>query len=409
MAAEQTRPTGIAVLGSTGSIGASTLDVVARHPERFRVVAVSANARIERLWTQVRDFEPAYAVVMDEDDAATLADWIRDHGVETEVWVGQEGLEAVAAAPQVDAVMAAIVGVAGMASTLAAAHAGKRVLIANKEALVAGGALVTAAARASGATLLPIDSEHNAVFQCLPAFAGDHAGGAGVDRILLTASGGPFLRHAADSLTEVTPEQACDHPTWSMGRKISVDSATMMNKGLEVIEACWLFSLAPERVEVAVHPESRVHALVQYVDGSTLAELGHADMRTPIAHALAWPDRIEAGVDRLDPFELPPLVFERPDFVAFPALQLAYDAARGGGVAGAVLNAANEIAVERFLDHRLAFPAIQAVVAATLERVDTSAAATSVEAVRAADDEARLVAAEEAERARTREDGCSTY
>jgi len=404
MAGDPISPTGVAVLGSTGSIGASTLAVVARHPERFRVVAVSANARIERLWEQVRDFEPAYAVVMDEDDAATLAGWIRAAGARTKVWVGQQGLEAVAAAPEVDAVMAAIVGIAGMASTLAAAHAGKRVLVANKEALVAGGALVTAAARASGATLLPIDSEHNAVFQCLPAPSGDDADTAGVDRMLLTASGGPFLRHAADSLADVTPEQACDHPTWSMGRKISVDSATMMNKGLEVIEACWLFSLAPDRVEVAVHPQSRVHALVQYVDGSTLAELGHADMRTPIAHALAWPERIEAGVDRLDPFELPALVFERPDFFAFPALQLAYDAARAGGVAGAVINAANEIAVERFLDHGLAFPAIQAVVAATLERVDTSAPASSLEAVRAADDEARRAAAEEAERACARGD-----
>jgi len=404
MAGDPISPTGVAVLGSTGSIGASTLAVVARHPERFRVVAVSANARIERLWEQVRDFEPVYAVVMDEDDAATLAGWIRAAGARTKVWVGQQGLEAVAAAPEVDAVMAAIVGIAGMASTLAAAHAGKRVLVANKEALVAGGALVTAAARASGATLLPIDSEHNAVFQCLPAPSGDDADTAGVDRMLLTASGGPFLRHAADSLADVTPEQACDHPTWSMGRKISVDSATMMNKGLEVIEACWLFSLAPDRVEVAVHPQSRVHALVQYVDGSTLAELGHADMRTPIAHALAWPERIEAGVDRLDPFELPALVFERPDFFAFPALQLAYDAARAGGVAGAVINAANEIAVERFLDHGLAFPAIQAVVAATLERVDTSAPASSLEAVRAADDEARRAAAEEAERACARGD-----
>jgi 1-deoxy-D-xylulose-5-phosphate reductoisomerase len=404
MAGDPISPTGVAVLGSTGSIGASTLAVVARHPERFRVVAVSANARIERLWEQVREFEPVYAVVMDEDDAATLAGWIRAAGARTKVWVGQQGLEAVAAAPEVDAVMAAIVGIAGMASTLAAAHAGKRVLVANKEALVAGGALVTAAARASGATLLPIDSEHNAVFQCLPAPSGDDADTAGVDRMLLTASGGPFLRHAADSLADVTPEQACDHPTWSMGRKISVDSATMMNKGLEVIEACWLFSLAPDRVEVAVHPQSRVHALVQYVDGSTLAELGHADMRTPIAHALAWPERIEAGVDRLDPFELPALVFERPDFFAFPALQLAYDAARAGGVAGAVINAANEIAVERFLDHGLAFPAIQAVVAATLERVDTSAPASSLEAVRAADDEARRAAAEEAERACARGD-----
>ncbi|MDZ7749526.1 MAG: 1-deoxy-D-xylulose-5-phosphate reductoisomerase [Halofilum sp. (in: g-proteobacteria)] len=389
---------GVAVLGSTGSIGASTLDVIARHPDRYRVIALSANARVDQLWEQVRALEPVYAVVAEAEGAEQLATRVDAAGLGTRVLAGTEGLEAVAAAPEVDVVMAAIVGAAGMASTLAAARAGKRVLLANKESLVVAGGLLMEAATAGGALVLPIDSEHNAVFQCLPAGRHDDLAGAGVERILLTASGGPFLRRAPETLAAVTPEEACAHPNWSMGRKISVDSATMMNKGLEVIEACWLFGLPPERVEVVVHPQSVVHSLVRYVDGSVLAELGHADMRTPIAHALAWPERIGSGVAALDVAALAGLEFEPPDTARFPALRLALEAARAGGTAGAVLNAANEVAVERFLAGRLPFPAIAAVIEATLERADEGGDAASLEGVLAADAGARALATEEADR-----------
>lgn len=392
------RIVGIAVLGSTGSIGASTLDVVARHPERYRVAALSANARVDLLWEQVRALEPDYAVVADADGAARLAGWVASAGCHTQVLAGTEGLEAVATAAEVDTVMAAIVGAAGMASTLAAARAGKRVLLANKESLVVAGGLLMQAAADGGALVLPIDSEHNAIFQCLPARRDGDLVDTGVERILLTASGGPFLRRAPETLAAVTPDEACAHPNWSMGRKISVDSATMMNKGLEVIEASWLFGLPPERIEVVVHPQSIVHSLVQYVDGSVLAELGHADMRTPIAHALAWPERIRSGVDALDVAGLAGLEFEPPDTGRFPALRLALEAARAGGTAGAVLNAANEIAVERFLAGRLAFPAIAGVIEATLARAGDEGSAGSLEGVLAADAAAREVATEEAER-----------
>jgi len=389
---------GVAVLGSTGSIGQSTLATIERHPQRFRVRALSAHAQVERLWQQVLHYRPDYAVVAEESGAERLATWVADGGLATRVLVGREGLETVACADEIDVVMAAIVGMAGMASTLAAVRAGKRVLVANKEALVAGGELVMAGARASGAPLLPIDSEHNAIFQCLPERGAATPTENGVERITLTASGGPFLRRSRASLAGVTPEEACAHPTWSMGRKISIDSATMMNKGLEVIEASWLFGLQPERIDVAVHPQSIVHSLVQYVDGSVLAEMGHADMRTPIAHALAWPERMASGVTPLNLFDLPGLAFERPHESAFPALRLAYGAARAGGTSAAVLNAANEVAVERFLQHRLPFPAITEVIEAALERATGEGDAGSLEGVNAADAAARRIAGEEAER-----------
>jgi 1-deoxy-D-xylulose-5-phosphate reductoisomerase len=357
----------LTILGATGSIGASTLDVVARHPDRFEIVALTGHRRLDVLETQCRRHRPRYAVVGDPADAKTLGDALR--GVGTQVLAGPEALAQVAALPEVDAVMAAIVGAAGLAPTLAAARAGKRLLLANKEALVMAGPVFMAEVRRSGALLLPIDSEHNAVFQSLPAgFSGNHAA-AGVSRILLTASGGPFRNVSLDRLTDVTPDQACAHPNWVMGRKISVDSATMMNKGLEVIEAHWLFAAAPERIDVVIHPQSVIHSLVQYVDGSVLAQLGNPDMRTPIAHALAYPERIEAGVPPLDLFQVAQLTFERPDFTRFPCLALAYQALRAGGNAPAVLNAANEVAVAAFLAGRLSFLGIADVIADALERV----------------------------------------
>lgn len=383
------RPMGIAVLGSTGSVGQSTLDVIARHPQRYRVVALSAGSNADALWQQVQALAPRYAAVADEGAAATLRSRVQAASLDTEVLAGAEGLEAIARMPEVDAVMAAIVGAAGMASTLAAVVAGKRVLLANKETLVLAGGLVMAAARQSGAILLPIDSEHNAIFQCLPAGGTAGLDQLGVERIVLTASGGPFLRRAPESLATVTPAEACAHPNWSMGPKISVDSATMMNKGLEVIEACWLFAATPDRIDVVIHPQSVVHSMVRYADGSVLAELGHADMRTPIAHALAWPHRIDAGVEPLDLTRLTGLEFEQPDLERFPALALALAAARAGGTSGAVLNAANEVAVERFLAGELPFPRIAAVVEETLAETDDAGDADSLEGLLAADRSAR--------------------
>ncbi|MDX1608646.1 MAG: 1-deoxy-D-xylulose-5-phosphate reductoisomerase [Halofilum sp. (in: g-proteobacteria)] len=392
------RTVGVAVLGSTGSIGQSTLDVIARHPQRYRVVALSAGSNVEALWPQVEALAPRYAAVADEPGAETLRTRVAAAGLSTEVLGGAAGLEAVASAPEVDTVMAAIVGAAGMASTLAAVRAGKRVLLANKETLVLAGGLVMEAARGSDATLLPIDSEHNAIFQCLPAGGTAGLDELGVERIVLTASGGPFLRRSPESLAAVTPAEACAHPNWSMGPKISVDSATMMNKGLEVIEACWLFGTTPDRIEVVVHPQSVVHSMVRYVDGSVLAELGHADMRTPIAHGLAWPRRVDAGVEPLDVTGLSGLDFERPDLERFPALGLALAAARAGGTAGAVLNAANEVAVERFLAGHLSYPRIAAVVEETLADGDDAGDAGSLEGLLAADRAARERAARHAGR-----------
>ena len=382
----------ITVLGATGSIGVSTLDVISRHPDRFEVVALTGHARIEALAEQCRRFRPAYAVVGVPEAAKRLTGMLDDDAV-TEVLHGPRALCEVACLPEIDAVMAAIVGAAGLPPTLAAARAGKRVLLANKEALVMAGAVFMAEVHRAGALLLPIDSEHNAIFQSMPGdYAGNMARG-GVRRILLTASGGPFRETPVEQLQSVTPAQAVAHPNWLMGRKISVDSATMMNKGLEVIEAHWLFNAPADRIEVVIHPQSVIHSLVDYADGSVLAQLGNPDMRTPIAHALAWPERIDSGVAPLDLFAIGQLNFERPDGARFPCLDLAYRALRAGGNAAAVLNAANELAVEAFLDGRLPFLAIADTIAATLDQVPR-AELPDLEAVLETDRRARLVAAE---------------
>lgn len=382
---------GVTILGATGSIGVSTLDVIARHPERFRVTALTAHRDLDTLARQCERYFPRYAVLADPARARVLADRLAGRRPGITVLSGAAGLEAVAVAPETDYVMAAIVGAAGLMPTLAAARAGKRILLANKESLVMSGHLFMDAVRASGAELLPIDSEHNAVFQCLPVGYGAGLSTVGVTRILLTASGGPFRTWDPAALHAVTPAQACAHPNWVMGRKISVDSATLMNKGLELIEACWLFQTVPERVEVVLHPQSVIHSLVEYADGSLLAQLGNPDMRTPIAHALAWPERMASGVERLDLVAVGRLDFAAPDLVRFPCLRLAREAMEAGGTATAVLNAANEVAVGAFLDEALRFSAIAPVVEETLARVPNHQAA-SLEAVLAADSEARAVA-----------------
>ena len=363
---------GLAILGSTGSIGVSTLDVVARHPQRYRVIALTANRDVEGLFTQCRRFAPTYAVMADKDQAALLERRVRSAGLSVRVLAGSESLEQVAALPEVDQVMAAIVGAAGLLPTLSAVRAGKRILLANKEALVVAGRLFIEAAERSGAEILPIDSEHNAVFQCMPAGFQHGMDAVGVRRILLTASGGPFRGLPLEALHQVTPAQACAHPNWDMGRKISVDSATMMNKGLEVIEACWLFHTEAQRIEVVLHPQSVIHSMVEYSDGSVLAQLGNPDMRTPIAHAMAWPKRMESGVGSLDLCAVAQLDFEAPDLQRFPCLGLAYRALETGGSAPVILNAANEVAVDAFLDGRLRFTAVSEVIEATLSNMPSS-------------------------------------
>ena len=355
----------LTILGSTGSVGASTLDVVARHRERFEIVALTARQQTDVLFRQCLEFRPKFAALLDAAAARDLQQRLRQANLDCEVRCGIEALEAVASLPAVDTVMAAIVGVAGLRPTLAAARAGKKILLANKESLVTAGALLMDAVSASGATLLPIDSEHNAIFQVLPRGYGDPEG-SGVRRILLTASGGPFRSATLRQLENVTPDEACAHPNWEMGRKISVDSATMMNKGLEVIEARWLFNVRPEQIEVVIHPESVVHSLVEYIDGSVIAQLGNPDMRTPIAHGLGFPERISAGVDFLDLPRIGALHFERPDRERFPCLGLAYEALAAGGTAPAALNAANEVAVASFLDGRLGFRQIPALIEAVM-------------------------------------------
>ncbi len=386
----------LAILGSTGSIGANTLAVVERHPDRFEVTALSADRQVERLLAQCIKFRPKYAAMADAAAAEQLRAKVRAAGLKCEVLAGESALLDIAAAPEVDAVMAAIVGSPGLPSTLAAARAGKQLLLANKEALVMAGALLMDAVRASGAVLLPIDSEHNAIFQALPrGFDGDF-GRAGVRRLWLTASGGPFLRAAPEQLAQVTPEQACAHPNWVMGRKISVDSATLMNKGLEVIEASFLFGANPAQIEVVIHPQSIVHSLVEYVDGSVIAQLGNPDMRTPIAHALAYPERIDPGVEALDLFAVASLGFERPDLDRFPCLRLAYRALQAGGSAPILLNAANEVAVASFLKRRLAFDRIHELVEEVLQRVAV-ASVQSLEDVLAADAVARRTAMQKLE------------
>jgi 1-deoxy-D-xylulose-5-phosphate reductoisomerase len=392
------RPQRLTLLGATGSIGQSTLDVVARHPERYEVFALTAHQRVDELAELCRRFRPRHAVVCSVGDASRLQALLTAAGLNTEVHYGAEALVSVSADAEVDVVMAAIVGAAGLLPTLAAVNAGKRVLLANKEALVMSGALFMQAVAKSGATLLPIDSEHNAIFQCLPAsFSCGGAAAREVERLLLTASGGPFRTWTLEAMQAATPEQAVKHPKWSMGRKISVDSATLMNKGLELIEACWLFGMTPDRVQVVVHPESIIHSLVQYVDGSTLAQLGNPDMRTPIALGLAWPARIPAGVPALDLFSTGQLNFEAPDEVRFPALRLAREAMQAGGCAPAVLNAANEIAVAAFLDGKLRFTDISRLIEQTLTELPMMAAdqlSTILDADRAAREQAnRLLAA----------------
>ncbi len=355
----------LAILGSTGSVGSSTLDVVARHPERFEVIGLTAQRRIDVLLVQCMQVRPRIAVVADEAGAATLRAGLRERGLATEVWVGARALETLAALPEVDSVMAAIVGAAGLAPCMAAARAGKRLLLANKEALVVGGALFMQAVHEGGATLLPIDSEHSAIFQCLPE---DRAAwDERIDHIVLTASGGPFRTRDPHTLHDVTPEQAVAHPNWVMGRKISVDSATMMNKALEVIEAHWLFGLAPARIKVVIHPQSIIHSMVVCRDASVLAQLGTPDMRVPIAYGLSFPERIESGASSLDFATLGALSFEPPDVGRFPALPLAYDALAAAPGASAVLNAANEEAVAAFLDRQLPFTGIHRVNAGTVE------------------------------------------
>ena len=378
----------LTILGSTGSVGANTLDVVERHAGRFRVVALTAHTQSATLLEQCRRHQPLYAVISDERAAEALAREMKRASPDTQVLFGQEALERVATLPEVDTVMAAIVGIAGLRPTFAAAKAGKRVLLANKEALVTAGPVLMDAARAGGATFLPIDSEHNAIFQALPAGYGGSLERSGVRRILLTASGGPFRLTPSAELEHVTPEAACAHPNWVMGRKISVDSATMMNKGLEVIEARWLFNAAPERIEVVIHPESVVHSLVEYVDGSVIAQLGKPDMRPPIAHALGFPERIDAGVDFLDLARVGALHFQAPDLGRFPCLRLAYEALEAGGSAPAVLNAANEVAVQRFLAGELAFMDIARVIQAVLAKAGVSPLQTLAD-VLAADKSAR--------------------
>ncbi|XLX39046.1 1-deoxy-D-xylulose-5-phosphate reductoisomerase [Ectopseudomonas mendocina] len=381
----------VTVLGATGSIGLSTLDVIARHPERYQVFALTGFSRLAELQTLCVRHRPRYAVVPDAESARELQSHLRAAGLQTEVLVGEEGLCAVSADKAVDCVMAAIVGAAGLRPTLAAVQAGKKVLLANKEALVMSGALFMQAVKQNGAVLLPIDSEHNAIFQCLP---GDYSRGlqaVGVRRVLLTASGGPFRETPLAELERVTPEQACAHPNWSMGRKISVDSASMMNKGLEMIEACWLFDARPEQIEVVIHRQSVIHSLVDYVDGSVLAQLGNPDMRTPIAHALAWPERIDSGVSPLDLFAIGRLDFERPDEQRFPCLRLAREAVQAGGSAPAMLNAANEVAVEAFLQRRIRFTDIARMIDSVLNALPVRAV-EALDTVFEADTRARELA-----------------
>ncbi len=379
---------GVTVLGATGSIGASTLDVLRRHPDRYRLVAISANSDVEGMGALCKEWQPRFAVMSDSYAAQRLRIALKQVAPDVEILSGLDGLVRVAEMKEVQYVMAAIVGAAGLLPTLAAARAGKRVLLANKEALVMSGRLFMDAVREHGAELLPIDSEHNALFQCMPPdfLAGQTP--AGVRQILLTASGGPFRSTPLKDLEQMTPDQACAHPNWVMGRKISVDSATMMNKGLEVIEAHWLFNTPPDQIEVVIHPQSVIHSLVQYADGSVLAQLGNPDMRTPIAHAMAWPERIASGVAPLDLFQVARLDFERPDLVRFPCLKLAWEALRAGGTATAVLNAANEVAVAAFLAREIPFTGIAKVVSECLAGVPLTAADT-LEQVLAADAAAR--------------------
>lgn len=384
---------GVTILGSTGTIGVNTLDVLQRHPDKFRVVALAAYSNHARLLAQCNEFSPEYAVLVDEQAAEQLRAALHKLGSHTQVLQGEAALETVAALPQVQYVMAAIVGAAGLKSSLAAARAGKRILLANKESLVMSGKLFMDAVHDNQAELLPIDSEHNAIFQCMPGNHQDGLDGIGVEKIILTGSGGPFRELALGQLDKVTPAQAVAHPNWVMGRKISVDSATMMNKGLEVIEACWLFNTGLEKIEVLLHPQSVIHSMVRYVDGSVIAQLGQPDMRTPIAHALAWPERIASGVTQLDFMKMDQLSFAPVDTERYPCLHLACEAMQQGGTATAILNAANEIAVQAFLDEQLAFTGIAATVGHVLENSTLNPQQT-LASVLQADAAARVMAQE---------------
>jgi 1-deoxy-D-xylulose-5-phosphate reductoisomerase len=388
---------GVSILGSTGSIGMNTLEVLARYPERYQVYGLSAKSSVEQLYQQCLKFRPRQAVLADPNAAEQLRQRLHPVVPEIEVGSGSEALEAMVTAAGTHYVMAAIVGAAGLLPTLAAARAGKRILLANKEALVMSGKLFMQAVSDSGAELLPIDSEHNALWQCMPQSGDVSLDSKGVRRILLTASGGPFRDRDLSGLEDVTPEEACAHPNWDMGRKISVDSATLMNKGLEVIEAYWLFGASTQQIEVVVHPQSVIHSMVDYIDGSVLAQLGNPDMRTPIAYGLAWPERIAPGVAPLDLCAVGQLTFRRPDLRRFPCLGLAYAALERGGTCSAILNAANEVAVQAFLERRLRFTQIPALIEWTLGAV-TPTEADSLMAVLASDAMAREVAQEQIKR-----------
>lgn len=388
----------VTVLGSTGSVGANTLDVILRHPERFEVFALSAATQTDLMLAQCMQFKPRYAVMVSEPQARLLARKIKENRLSVQVLWTQDALEMIASHELVDTVMAAIVGAAGLTACMAAARAGKRLLLANKEALVVGGSVFMRAVREGGAQLLPIDSEHSAIFQSLPDDPATWP--QRVEKIILTASGGPFRTRDPGSLRQVTPDEACAHPNWSMGRKISVDSATMMNKALEVIEARYLFGLTPQQIEVVIHPQSIIHSMVQYRDASVVAQLGTPDMRVPIAYGLAWPDRVASGASALDFRSLASLTFEAPDLARFPGLRMAWDALEGPAGSPAVLNAANEVAVAAFLDKRIRFDQIYQVNHATLDAVAVSDAG-DIEELLALDARARLVAGEIAKRLET--------
>ena len=413
---KQVQPQQITLLGATGSIGSSTLDVIGRHPDAYRVYALTAHTRSEALERLCLQWQPVYAVIGDEKSAASMQQRLKAAGCRTEILAGEQGLLQVVEDDAVDCVVAAIVGAAGLVPTLAAARAGKRILLANKEALVMSGKLFIDTVRENQAVLMPVDSEHNAIFQCMPDNLTQHqssvkmanaGAAAGIERILLTASGGPFRTWSAEQLESVTPEQAVAHPNWDMGKKISVDSATLMNKGLELIEAWWLFDMDIANIDVIIHPQSVIHSMVTYADGSVLAQLGNPDMRTPIAHALAWPRRIASGVEPLDIIEVAKLEFEQPDLARFPCLHLCYEAIRTGGSATIVLNAANEMAVAAFLDRQISFNAIATVIEQSLSLADISDDVGSLDKILAADAMAREISRQciEALRAGTRTAG----
>lgn len=380
----------IAVLGSTGTIGVNTLDVIARHGDKYQVFALTANNQVERLAQQCAQFKPEYAVMVDEVAAEKLQVMLKTRSPDTTVLQGKDNLEQVASDQKVDVVMAAIVGAAGLKSALAAARSGKQILLANKESLVMSGQLFMDEVKKHQAVLLPIDSEHNAIFQCLPTNYTEGLGKVGVEKILLTGSGGPFRDYPLEKFPDITPAQAIAHPNWDMGKKISVDSATMMNKGLEIIEACWLFDTTLEQIEIVIHPQSVIHSMVQYVDGSVLAQLGQPDMRTPIAHALAWPDRISSGVANLDLFQIGQLDFSTVDLERYPCLALAKQALATGGTATTVLNAANEVAVQAFLDYQIPFTGIAETVEYVLAQC-TPQQQINVDVIVAEDEHARFI------------------